>query len=151
MLFRLVLYQLVAEDNPDQRQIDDAELDKVQADYRELLAEAAHQNPGRAHEIKAAEALFNRASSNARPVSAAALAGSREKAMNIMRTGADADLRQARQAMTNLVNDMQKSANQESDELEPGLLEFMIPPVPPYPSLVGELGRVPFNPSSFPS
>jgi len=117
MLFRLVLYQLVAEDNPDQRQIDDAELDKVQADYRELLAEAAHQNPGRAHEIKAAEALFNRAASNARPVRAAALAGSREKAMNIMRTGADADLRQARQAMTNLVNDMQKSANQESDEL----------------------------------
>jgi signal transduction histidine kinase/CheY-like chemotaxis protein/HPt (histidine-containing phosphotransfer) domain-containing protein len=117
MLFRLVLYQLVAEDNPDQRQIADAELDKVQADYRGLLAEAAHQNPGRAHEIKAAEALFNRAASNARPVRAAALAGNREKAMNIMRTGADADLQQARQAMTDLVNGMQKSANQESDAL----------------------------------
>src|SRR5580700_2608700 len=65
MLFRLVLYQLVAEDNPDQRQIDDGDLDKVQADYRALLADAVHQNPGRAQEIKAAEALFNRAVSNA--------------------------------------------------------------------------------------
>ena len=117
MLFRLLLYQLVAEDNPDQRQIDDAELDKVQADYRALLADAAHQNPGRAHEIKAAEASFNGAVSNARPVRAAALAGNREKAMNMMRTGADADLQRAREAMTNLVDDMQKSANQESNAL----------------------------------
>jgi signal transduction histidine kinase/CheY-like chemotaxis protein len=117
MLFRLVLYQLVAEDSPDQRQIDDGELDKVQADYRASLADAVHQNPGRAHEIKAAEALFNRAASNARPVRAAALSGNREKAMNIMRTGADADLQRARQAMTDLIDDMQKSANQESDAL----------------------------------
>jgi len=117
MLFRLVLYQLVAEDSPDQRQIDDGELDKVQADYRASLADAVHQNPGRAHEIKAAEAFFNRAASNARPVRAAALSGNREKAMNIMRTGADADLQRARQAMTDLIDDMQKSANQESDAL----------------------------------
>ena len=89
----------------------------MQADYRELLADAVRQNPGRAQEIKAAEALFDRAASNARPVRAAALAGNHEKAMNIMRTGADADLQRARQAMTNLVNDMQKSANQESNAL----------------------------------
>ena len=117
MRFRLLLYQLVAEDNPDQRQENDGELDKVQADYRALLADALRQNPGRASEIKAAEAVFDRAASSARPVRAAALAGNREKAMNIMRSGVDADLQQARQSMTDLVDEMQKSANQESDEL----------------------------------
>src|SRR5580700_8613588 len=34
MRYRLLLYQLVAEDNPDQRQVDNAELDKAQAEYR---------------------------------------------------------------------------------------------------------------------
>ena len=117
MRFRLLLYQLVAEDNPNQRQGNDGELDRVQADYRALLADALRQNPGRANEIKAAEALFDRAASSARPVRAAALAGNREKAMKIMHSGVDADLQQARQAMTNLVDEMQKSANQGSDEL----------------------------------
>ena len=117
MRFRLLLYQLVAEDNPDQRQENDGELDKVQADYRALLADALRQSPGRASEIEAAEAVFDRAASGARPVRAAALAGNREKAMNIMRSGVDADLQQARQSMTDLVDEMQKSAKQESDEL----------------------------------
>src|ERR1700756_5311902 len=117
MRFRLLLYQLVAEDNLDQRQENDGELDRAQADYRALLADALTQNPGRANQIKAAEALFDQAASRARPVRAAALAGNREKAMNIMRSGVDADLLQARQVMTNLVDEMQKSANQESDEL----------------------------------
>ena len=115
--FRLLLYQIVAEDNPEQKQENDGELDRVQADYRTLLADAPGQNPGRANEIKAAEALFDRAASSARPVRAAALAGNREKAMNIMHSGVDADLQQARQAMTNLVDEMQKSTDQESDEL----------------------------------
>jgi signal transduction histidine kinase/DNA-binding response OmpR family regulator/HPt (histidine-containing phosphotransfer) domain-containing protein len=117
MRFRLLLYQLVAEDNPDQRQENDGELDRVQADFRALLADVLRQNPGRANEIKAAGALFDRAASSARPVRAAALSGNREKAMNIMHSGVDADLQQARQAMTDLVDEMQKSANQESDEL----------------------------------
>jgi two-component system sensor histidine kinase/response regulator len=108
MRFRLLLYQLVAEDNPDQRQKNDGELDEVQADYRALLTEAQRQSPGRANQIKAAEALFDRAASSARPVRAAALAGNREKAMNLMHSGVDADLRQARQAMTDLVDGMQK-------------------------------------------
>jgi signal transduction histidine kinase/CheY-like chemotaxis protein len=115
--FRLLLYQLVAEDNFDQRQENDSEFDRVQADYRALLADALRQNPGRANQIKAAEALFDQAASRARPVRAAALAGNREKAMNIMRSGVEADLQQARQAMTNLVDEMQESANRESDEL----------------------------------
>ena len=117
MRFRLLLYKLVAEDNPDQRLENDGELDKVQADYRALLAEAQRQNPGRANQIKAAETVFDRAASSARPVRAAALAGNREKAMDIMHSGVDADLKQARQAMTDLADEMQKSANRESDEL----------------------------------
>ncbi|HEY6304207.1 MAG TPA: response regulator [Terriglobales bacterium] len=117
MRFRLLVYQLVAEDNPDQRQKLDGELDRVQADYRALLADALKQNPGRANQIKTAEAVFDRATSSARPVRAAALAGNREKAMNIMRSGVDADLQQARQVMSDLVDEMQKSANLESGEL----------------------------------
>jgi len=117
MRFRLLLYQLVAEDNPDQRQEHDRELDKVQDDYRALLAEALGQNTGRSNEIKAAGALFDRAASDARPVRSTALAGNREKAMEIMQSGVDAGLQQARQAMSDLADQMQQSANQESDEL----------------------------------
>src|SRR5208282_3186900 len=117
MRFRLLAYQLVAEDNPDQRQELDGELDRVQADYRALLADALKQNSGHANQIKTAEAVFDRAASSARPVRAAALAGNREKAMNIMRSGVDADLQKARLAMSDLVDEMQKSANLESEEL----------------------------------
>ena len=117
MRFRLLLYQLVAEDNPDQRQENDRELDKVQDDYRASLAEALGQNSGRSNEIKAAGVLFDRATSDARPVRSTALAGNREKAMEIMRSGVDASLQQARQAMSDLADQMQQSANQESDEL----------------------------------
>ena len=117
MRFRLVLYQLVAEDRPDQRQENDRELDKVQADYHALLADALRRSPGRASQIAAAEAVFDRSAFRARPIRAAALSGNREKAMQIMRSGVDADLQRARQAMTDLVDDMQRSANQESNEL----------------------------------
>src|ERR1700757_2354745 len=68
MRFRLLLYQLVAEDNLDQRQENDGELDRVEADYRALLSDALRQNPSRANEIKAAEALFDQAASRARPL-----------------------------------------------------------------------------------
>jgi signal transduction histidine kinase/DNA-binding response OmpR family regulator/HPt (histidine-containing phosphotransfer) domain-containing protein len=117
MRFRLLLYQLVAENNPDQMQESDRELDRVQADYRALLADTLRQSPGRANEIKEVMTLFDRAASSAGPVRVAALAGNRERALNIMRGGVDADLQQARQAVTDLVDEMQKSANQESDDL----------------------------------
>jgi len=117
MRFRLLLYQLVAEDDPVRMQENDRELDRVQAEYRALLADTLRQSPGRANEIKAALTLFDRAASSARPVRLAALAGNRERAMSIMRGGVDADLQQARQAVTDLVDEMQKSANQESDDL----------------------------------
>jgi two-component system sensor histidine kinase/response regulator len=117
MRFRLLLYQLVAEDNPDRMREDDGELDRVQADYRALLADALRQSPGRANQIQAAMALFEQGTSSARVVRDAALAGNREKAMNVMRGDIDAHLQQARQAMTDIVDEMQRSANQESDDL----------------------------------
>src|SRR5580700_5784284 len=117
MRFRLLLYQLLDEGNPNLAQEDDRELDRVQADYRALLANAVQHNPGLAKEIKAAADLFDRAASNGRPVRSAALAGDREKAMSIMRGGVDADLQQAHQAMTELVDENQKSASRDSDDL----------------------------------
>jgi signal transduction histidine kinase/DNA-binding response OmpR family regulator len=117
MRFRLLLYQLLDEGNPNLVQEDDRELDRVQADYRALLANAVQHNPGLAKEIKAAADLFDRAASNGRPVRSAALAGDREKAMSIMRGGVDADLQQAHQAMTELVDENQKSASRDSDDL----------------------------------
>ena len=117
MRFRLLLYQLIAEAEPGRIQEDDKELDRVQAGYRALVAKALQQNPSRTNEIKAAAALFDRAASSAGPVRTAVLAGNREQAMNIMRGGVDADLQQAHKAMTDLVDENQKSADQESDDL----------------------------------
>src|SRR6201987_6193036 len=96
MRFRLLPYQLVAEDNLDQRQENDGELDRVQDDYRALLADALTQNPGRANQIQAAEALFDQAASRARPIRASNLVVNFETAMTIMCISAYADLMRRR-------------------------------------------------------
>src|SRR5581483_1892945 len=75
MLFRLLLYQLLAEDDPNQRLQHAAEMDNVQTEYRALLKDAERQSPERASEIKAVEALFDQSASSARLVRAAALDG----------------------------------------------------------------------------
>jgi signal transduction histidine kinase/CheY-like chemotaxis protein len=115
--FGLFLYKDIAELDPDKMRVIEGDLDKTYADYQAVMAEAARESPERAKEIKAAEALFDRAVSDARPVRAATLIGDNTKAMNLMRGSWDGELQRARQAMVDIVDELQKSVDRQSDDL----------------------------------
>ncbi len=117
MRFGLFLYKLVAEPDPDKMRVIEADLDKTYADYRAAVADAVRDSPDRAKEIKAAEALFDKAVADARPVRAATLVGDNTKAMTLMRGGVDAELQRARQAMIDIVDRLQESVDRQSDDL----------------------------------
>ena len=96
--FGLFLYELVAETDPDRKQVIDGELEKTRADYQTVSSAALRESPERADKIRAAAALFDRAVADARPVRAAALAGNNEKAISLLHGGVNQELQQARQA-----------------------------------------------------
>ena len=70
--FSLFLYDLIAETDPDRKQVINGELDKIHSDYEGAVATAMRLAPDRADKIQAAAALFERAADDARPVRAAA-------------------------------------------------------------------------------
>ena len=117
MRFDMRLYQLIAESNPDRRQSIDGELDKTYIDYRERIAEALQRNPDHAAEINQVAALFDKVASDARPVRAAALNNNSEKALNLMHAVVGAELEQARQAASDLVDRIQRSVDLQSVDL----------------------------------
>lgn len=108
---------MIAEFDPDRMWKTDANLDKSYVDYQALITEALRQSPDHAKEINAAADLFDEAVSASRPVRAASLINDQVKAMNLMRGGEDAALLQAQQAASDIVNEVQKSVDQESDDL----------------------------------
>jgi len=117
MGFGMSLYNMIAEVNPDRMRVIDGELDQTFAEYQTVIADSLRQSPERAREIKAAEALFDKAVFDSRPVRAATLVGDNAKSMNLMRGGVDSELQQARQAAIDLVEEVRKSVDQQSDDL----------------------------------
>jgi signal transduction histidine kinase/DNA-binding response OmpR family regulator/HPt (histidine-containing phosphotransfer) domain-containing protein len=115
--FGLYLYDLLAETDPDRKQVIDAELDKIRADYQRATATAIRLSPEQAVKISVAAAEFDRAADDARPVRAAALAGNTEKAMNLMRGGVNQELQDARQGTIKVMEELQNYINQRSGEL----------------------------------
>ena len=117
MRFGMMLYQLIAESNPDRKQSIDGELDKTYIDYRARIAEALQSDPDRAAEINQVAALFDKLASDARPVRAAALNNNSEKALSLMHAAVGAELEQARQAEIDLIDRIQRSVDLQSDDL----------------------------------
>ena len=115
--YGLFLYQLVAETDPDRKQIIDGELEKTRADYQAVSSAGLRESPERADKIKAAAALFDKTVADARPVRAAALAGNNEKALSLLHGGVSQELQQARQAAIEIVEELQKDIDRRSDEL----------------------------------
>ena len=116
-LFGQLIYEEIAELDLDKMHRIDSELDKTYANYRVLIAEALKEAPGRAKEIKAAEALFDQAVFDSRSVRTVTLVNDNTKAMNLMRGGVDAELQRGRQAIAEIVEDIGKSVDQQSNEL----------------------------------
>jgi signal transduction histidine kinase/DNA-binding response OmpR family regulator/HPt (histidine-containing phosphotransfer) domain-containing protein len=115
--FGLYLYDLIAETDPDRKQIINGELDQIRSDYDEAVSTAIKLCPERADQIRAAAALFERATDDARPVRAAALAGNSEKAMNLARDGVNPELAAARQGTIGIMDQLQQYIDQRSGEL----------------------------------
>jgi signal transduction histidine kinase/DNA-binding response OmpR family regulator/HPt (histidine-containing phosphotransfer) domain-containing protein len=115
--FGLFLYELVDEPDSNRRQVLDGELEKVGADYHTAMTTALQQSPERADKINVASALFEQAEADARPIRAAALAGNRVKASDLLRAGASQELQRAREAAIAIMSDLQKSIDQRSDDL----------------------------------
>src|SRR5271167_3015360 len=115
--YGLSLYELVAETDPDRKQVIDGELEKTRADYQAVSSAALRESPERADKIKAVAALFDKTVADARPVRAAALAGNNEKALSLLHGGVSQELQQARQAAIEIVEELQKDIDRRSDEL----------------------------------
>jgi signal transduction histidine kinase/CheY-like chemotaxis protein len=115
--FGLFLYKDIAELDPDRMRVIEGDLDKTYAEYKTLIAEVARELPDRAKEIKAAESLFDKAVSDARPVRAATLINDNTKAMNLMRVHVDGELEESRDAMIEVVDEFQRSVDQQSADL----------------------------------
>jgi two-component system sensor histidine kinase/response regulator len=117
MRYGLYLYELIAESNPDKLRIIDAELDAMHDEYKANIAEAIRLCPTRARELQADSELFEKAFVDSRAVRAAALANKNDAAANLMRSGVDSELQQARQDMVDLSAELQKVADQRSNDL----------------------------------
>src|SRR5580698_2064678 len=115
--YGMFLYLLVAETDPDRKQVIDGEMEKTRSDYEAVSSAALREIPERADKIKAAAALFDKTVADARPVRAAALAGNNEKALSLLHAGVSEELQQARQAAIAIVEELQTAIDQRSDEL----------------------------------
>src|SRR6516225_6382630 len=115
--YALSLYRLVAETDADRRQVIDGEVDSSYSAFKTQLAEAIRLAPAWEARLTAVENEFNRAFLDSRPVRAAALAGDKEKAAGLMRSGEDAELEKARQQLVVTAEELQKAVDQRSDEL----------------------------------
>ena len=116
-LFGQLLYEEIAELDFDKMHLIDSKLDKTYANYSGLIASALKEAPSHAREIKAAEALFDRAVSDARAVRAVTSVNDNAKAMNLMRGGVDAELQRGREAVAEIVENIGKSVDAQSAEL----------------------------------
>jgi signal transduction histidine kinase/CheY-like chemotaxis protein/HPt (histidine-containing phosphotransfer) domain-containing protein len=115
--YGMFLYLLVAETDPDRKQVIDGEMEKTRSDYEAVSSAALREIPERADKINAAAALFDKTVADARPVRAAALAGNNEKALNLLHAGVSEELQQARQAAIEIVEELQRDIDKRSDDL----------------------------------
>ena len=115
--FSLYLYRLIVETDPDRRQVIEGQLDSTYSEYKAQMGEARRLAPARAGEITLAANDFEKAVLDSRPVRAAMLAEQREKAAALMRSSVDPELLQTHEQIVKIADDLQKAADQRSDEL----------------------------------
>src|SRR5579863_2201462 len=115
--FGLFLYAMVAETDPARKLSIDAELENTRAAFEQAVSEALRKSPERADRIKDPAVLFHRTAEDARPVRALAMAGNNVQALNLMHGSVAQELTEARETTIQIVDELQKSIDQRSDEL----------------------------------
>src|ERR1700757_3511220 len=114
--FNLYLYRLIAETNPDRRQVIDAQLEATYSEYKTQIAEAIRLAPAQSAQISAAAADFDKAVLNSQLVRAAAHANDMVKAAAIMHVTIDPELQQTHEQITKVSEQLQNSVDQRSKE-----------------------------------
>lgn len=103
----LLLYQEIAETDPDRMQRIDAEIEGTYSAYKAFIATSIKAAPPqRARGIATTEALLDAAFVDSRLVRTKALVNAKDDAMRAMRGGLDAELRNAQQMLSALVDAM---------------------------------------------
>jgi len=115
--FGQLLYQEIAEPDPDRMRVIDAALDQTAAEFHSSVALASAESPSMAQKINAATALFDQMVSDSGPIRAAALIGNNDKAIKLTRETFDPEFRRGRQSLTDLADEVHTTVDQRSDEL----------------------------------
>jgi signal transduction histidine kinase/DNA-binding response OmpR family regulator/HPt (histidine-containing phosphotransfer) domain-containing protein len=115
--FNLYLYRLIAETDPDRRQVIDAQLETTYSEYKMQIAEAIRLAPAQSGQITAAAADFDKTVLDSQLVRAAALANDEVKAAAIMHARVDPELQQTHDQIVKISDELQKAVDQRSDEL----------------------------------
>jgi signal transduction histidine kinase/DNA-binding response OmpR family regulator/HPt (histidine-containing phosphotransfer) domain-containing protein len=116
-LFGQFLYKDIAELDPDRLRVIEADLDNSYAEFKANIANVERYGIFDSNKLRSAEVLFDRAVTDAHPVRIASLKGDNVTAMNLMRSTVDPELRQAREALTPLNDNLRASIDRESDDL----------------------------------
>ena len=115
--FGWLLYQEIAETDPDRMRVVDAELDGTAAEFHSSVASARTESPSMAQKIDEATALFDQAVADSRAIRAATLVGNNDKAVKLTRDTFDPEMRGSRQSLTELADQLHATADEQSDEL----------------------------------
>jgi signal transduction histidine kinase/CheY-like chemotaxis protein/HPt (histidine-containing phosphotransfer) domain-containing protein len=115
--FGFDLYNLIAEPDPDRRQIIDAQLDTTYSEYKAQIALANNLAPSRSAEITSAETKFDQVVLDSRLVRAAALANDSTKAAALIRSTVNPELQQTTDQVIRIADDLQSLVDQRSAEL----------------------------------
>ncbi len=104
--FAQLVYQEIAEPDPDRMRVVDAELDRTAAEFHSSVALINAEAPGMTQQIDAAAALFDQAVSDSGPIRAAALSDNNDKAIKLSRETFDPEFRKGRQSLTDLADEV---------------------------------------------
>ena len=115
--FAQLVYQEIAEPDPDKMRIIDAELDTTEAEFHSSVALISSETPGMTQKVGATAALFDKAVSDSRPIRAAALSGNNDKAIRLSRETFDPEFRSGRQSLATLADEVHADVDQQSDQL----------------------------------
>jgi signal transduction histidine kinase/CheY-like chemotaxis protein len=115
--FAQLVYQEIAEPDPDRMRVIDAELDGTAAEFHSSIALINAETPGMAQKIDATAALFDQAVSDSRPIRAAALSSNNDKAITLSRETFDPEFRRGRQSLAALADEVHADVDQQSDQL----------------------------------
>ncbi|MFO1056232.1 MAG: response regulator [Dongiaceae bacterium] len=115
--FGLALYKLIAEHGAGEMQAAEGEMERAETDYQTLMRQAIGQGPEVAGPLRAAEALFERAATDAFTVRAAARSNDDARALQLMIDKVDGEVQAARQALNDVVADVQAAVLVRSTEL----------------------------------